>query len=397
MIIHNYEQRVYSADLGPYSPRQSVACSSVLAACPVLLGCEKSSQQSALVQEDMYDQAPAVYCPAQFEFIKQKPTTAECQLTPEGTASDILMSGDTREQPGSHPADSQTKPIRLPDAPLAIRKMPSSGPAKAAIAIPTSYGSSTLAATFEEQPALPLRPTPSSGPAWKRIARPAPVLAKKDNPSLLSRLSRLTSSNGTPIPSRHVAGVVPPQSSPPLSLSAAPSQQAVQASQQSQRGQSSVRTYPEPYAEPQHSPMSSRQLPLESPLAQAHDAAPQPTPPAHPTEPEVKPKSTLRSRLRLQRPAAVTPPPDPPDPPLRPAKPIGAAQEQASQPSALPAAAELDHMLLVAQSPRQPVGRAPELAYPLEPDTAAGTPSVSGGMQSHLNEASHAGDDFLQV
>lgn len=418
----------------------------------------------------MCDQVPPLYCPEQCEFVKQKPATAACQLSPEGTCADALSTGHTRGQPGIQAAGSQPKPVRLPDAPLAIRKMPSAGPIRAASATPTSKPFNQLAATFEEQPALPLRPTPSSGPAWKRIARPAPVLAKKDNPSLLSRLSKLTSAGGPPVPSRHVAGVVPPQS--PASLlcfSVAASQQALQATQQRQKDLSNVTAYHQAWPDSQQSPQPSRQSPpgvvpdhehrpnactqqvtghplhshpsatvVAQPakpdrsaaqsmsdnhhwtqddvsvptggeerregggVERAHAPAPQPTPPSYPTEPEVKPKSTLRSRLRLQRPVAVTTPPDPPGPPVRAAELPDAAQDPASQPShASPAAAELPQMRSLTQLPWQPVGRPPEhpskLTPPLDTDAAEDTPATSGVMQSQLHERSQAGHGSLRV
>ena len=462
----------------------------------------------------MYDQGPAsqhAYCPAHFEFVKQKPKTAASKLSPEGSAANTVNSTSTTRQNGSHAADSQTKPIRLPDAPLAICSMPFACPAKALSEAQTAKASRQLTATFLEQPALPLRPAPSSGPAWKRVARPASGMTKSSDSSLISRLSKLTRANGSPIPSGHVAGVVPPHSShqpllhsphqfhhhpPHLPHPSATSEQAAEAQHTEHYGS----TADDDTAMPQHSPGSSRQgiaqnsqgypsatvaalaepakpdkaaqtkhrpeehdpsasTEVDGGTERAHSPAPQPSPPSQPNEPQVKPKSTQHSRLRLQRPlrAAVTPSPAATHntgDTYRPAGIWDSAQKQASRPSHAPGTAELDRSLLVSQPPgysskdpsgdplAQPLGYPPRqtfehpsgdpaghpqgapLSYPSghsprhcplhplghpsglrqppSPDSAADTPSASGSMpkrpvKGSVDECAHTRVSSLQV
>ena len=487
----------------------------------------------------MYDQGSAAqhaYCPAQFEFVKQKPKTAVSQLSPKDSDANTVSGTSITRQNGSQSADSQPKPIRLPDAPLAMRQMPFACPAKAPSAVQTAKSSNQLAATFQEHPALPLRPAPSSSPAWKRGVRPAPGLTKNSDSSLLSRLSKLTSANGSPIPSGHVAGVVPPHASlhsshhsphhcPRVPHPRAASHQAAQA-QQRQHFSSTADHGVRPHS--QHSPGSSKQVASGAawdhahkpdtqtkqgfaqrlqadPSAtaastvgpgkpdhaaaqswhlweehgpsgsvevhggqgegrgagQGHSPASQPSPPSQPTEPQVKPKSTQRSRLRLQRPAAVPASPAASHStadPFRQAGTADTAWEQASCPSLAYDDAELDTSLLVSQppghssedllgdprgnslgyparqpsgepsehppggplgyslrhpsgnsavyppghSPEHPCGRPVELRRSSGWDDAAHTPSASGGMLSRpptcsINEHARAGGSALQV
>ena len=458
----------------------------------------------------MSDQATAaqhVYCPAQFEFVKQKPKTAASQLSPKGACANTVGSTSTTGQNGSQAADSQPQPIRLPDAPLAIRQMPLACPTKASSGVQTAKSSNQLAATFQEQPALPLRPAPSSSPAWKRVVRPASGLTKNSDISLISRLSKLTNANGSPVPSGHVAGVVPPHSSYQSSLRSShqaphhpphlphPSATSHQAARTQQRELSSSTA--DHNACPQsHSPRSGRQvaagaacdgahkldtqakhgithrlqtdpsapvpalaeLPVPNQTAappkqrweehdpsgsmevdgeaeQAHSPAPQPSPPSQPNEPQVKPKSTQRSRLRLQRPlgTAVTPSPAATHSTANACIPGGmthSAQEQASCPSQAPGTTELDRSLWVSyplgQSSGDPVGdqsgdppghplRYPpkqrfgdssgdptRQRHPPHPNAAADTPSASGGMpntpsKGSVDEYACTGASALQV
>ena len=499
----------------------------------------------------MLDQAPAAqhaYCPAQFEFVKQKPKSAACQLSPELTGSTIVKGPGIIRQSGSQSADSQLRPIRLPDAPLAIRQMPFAAPTNTPSGNPTAKTSDQLAATFQEQPALPLRPAPSTGPAWKRVMRPAPVSTKAADSPLISRLSKLTSANRSP--GGHVAGVVPPHSSPqpshqpshqpslhsshrsphhspPLPGATATTYQAVQ--QQDRKYSSRTADLDVP-SQSHHSPSSHRQVAADSACGYAHthkpdtqakqsmnqrwhghlsatvaepakvaepampdqaaaqsrhtweedgadgslegvkgghgegggveeadSPAPQTSPPSHPSEPQVKPKSTQRSRLRLQRPAAVTPSPAAPHSITHPFNPkciIDTAAQQASHPSHVPDPDDLDPLLLESPTPghppghtlgyspkhpcgdaseghldhhpghplgystqqprrdpsQDPLGHSPEhpfghphgLEHPAGPDAAADTPSASGAVPNRpakgsMGKHSHAAVSALQV
>ncbi len=164
----------------------------------------------------MADQAPdaqLAYCPAQFDLVKSV-ATAACQLDLNNAEANSQDIRSAEGQSTSMAADRQIKQtVRLPDAPLAIRKMPfpSAVPARAAPGVHAAKAPHQSASVFKEQPALPLRPAPSGGPAWKRVVRSAPMLTKKDDSPLLSRLAKLTNATGTPVTSGHVAGVVPPE------------------------------------------------------------------------------------------------------------------------------------------------------------------------------------------
>ena len=469
----------------------------------------------------MYGQAPVAqhaYCPAQFEFVKQKPKIAVSQLSPKDSDANTVNGTSTTRQNGSQAADSQPKPIRLPDAPLAIRQMPFACPTKAPSGVHTAKSSNQLAATFQEQPALPLRPAPSSSPAWKRVVRPAPGMTKNGDSSLLSRLSKLTSASGSPIPSSHVAGVVPPHSSHQSSLHSShqpphhsphlphPRATSHQAAQAQSRQHSSSTADHDARPQSQHPPTSSRQVGAGAACDHAHKPdiqakqgidqrlqahpsaavastvgpakpdhaaaqsrhrweehdpcesmevdggqgeggvadhsyplASQPSPPSHPKEPQVKPKSSQRSRLRLQGPAAVTPSPAASDntaDPFRQAETAYTAQEQASCPSHAYDAAELAALPLVSQppgqscegpsgdplgnplgcsrrqpsgnpsgnpprhSPEHPSGGPPGLRHLSGPDDAADIPSASGSMPNKpptCSEHAQAGGSSLQV
>ena len=474
---------------------------------------------------DMTGQAPAAqhaYCPAQFEFVKQKPKIAASKSSPKGSGANTVSSTSTAEQNGSQAADSQLKHIRLPDAPLAIRQMPLACPTKVPSGVQTVKSSNQLTATFKEQPALPLRPAPSSSPAWNRSVRQAPGLIKTCDTSLISRLSKLTSAKGSPLPSGHVADVVPPHYSQQSSLHSShqsshqpphhpplPHPSAIsQAAQAQEREHSGSTADHNARPQSQHSPGSSRQLlagaacdhahkpdtqakqgtahrlqtypsatapaPAELPMPnqmaaqskhrweeydhswsmevdceveQAHSPATQPSPPSQPDEPQVKPKSTQRSRLQLQRPlgTAVTPSPAATHSTAdayRPAGITSSAQAQASRPSCAPGTAELDrsqppghpsgdppgqplgcpprqpfgdpsrdspgHPLgypsshFPGHSPQHPFEHSGGLRHPPNPDAAADTPSASGGMPNRpskgsVDEHALAGASALQV
>lgn len=296
-------------------------------------------------------QTALTYSPAQFDFVKQKPANATAAWSGSRGAEGNSTEGSSHEQQsGSKSSDSQKAPVRLPDAPLPIRKMPvpSAQPAKALPALNIARAPGHPAPILKEQPALPLRPaSSSSNPPWKRAFRPDPMLTKKDDPPLLSRLANLTKATAPPVTGTHVAGVVPPHSSYHCQQEGLTPQPAAQA-HQAHVDQSTTETSPaHVLSHSQHSPRAKGLLPsqtspshayqcsapslharsqadpnglsvkeakAESVLdqfcrgAQAETPAAQPTPHAHPPEPEAKPKSTLRSRLCLQRPAAPVSP-----------------------------------------------------------------------------------------
>ena len=418
-------------------------------------------------------------------------------MIPQGSGANTVNSTSTTRQNGSQAADSQPKQVRLPDAPLAMRQMPFACPAKAPCGIETAKASNQQAASFEKQPALPLRPAPSSGPAWKRVIRPAPGMAKNGDSSLISRLSKLTRANGSPIPSGHVAGVVPPHSShqPPLHFLHQFPQQSPHLPHPSatchQAGEAQQNELFSSTADQatalSHSPRSVRQIAagaacdhadkldtlakqgisqrlqadpsasvaeaakpdqaaaqtnyqreeydltcsmeVDGGAEQARSPAPQPSPPSQPNEPQVKPKSTQRSRLQLQRPlgSVFTPSPAATHSTADPYTPAGitnSAREQHPRSSHAPDSTQLSRSLLVSQAPgyssedpsghppgnplgyppRQPSGHSSRdppsqasgdspghspqhpsrhplgLRHPPYPDAAADTPSASGGV-----------------
>lgn len=155
-----------------------------------------------------------------FDFIKPKPRNdASGQL--RAAASKCSASSATGLQLTTQPAvrtAAQSRPgaVRLPDAPaLPIRKMPIPLPAvnnmrSARCPQPIVVHKDTPS-TPHQQPLLPMHGCSSAGAGWKQVTRPTPSLTKRDDPPLLSRLAKLTSSTGsaTAAAGNHVAGVLP--------------------------------------------------------------------------------------------------------------------------------------------------------------------------------------------
>ena len=152
-----------------------------------------------------------------FDFIKPKPRNdASGQLG--AAASKYSASCATGLQLTAQPAvrtATQSRPgaVRLPDAPaLPIRKMPTPLPAannmRSARCSQQIVVHKDTPSTPHQQPLLPMHGSISAGAGWRQVTRPTPSLTKRDDPPLLSRLAKLTSSTGSAA-GQHVAGVLP--------------------------------------------------------------------------------------------------------------------------------------------------------------------------------------------
>ena len=300
---------------------------------------------------DQYQAAPTqlAYNPALFGFVKQRPAVPAVSLEGHNTqAASMRDSSRMEHRNDSSKVDRQNPCVRLPDAPLAIRKMP-------APSVHCATGAYRGSATFvpphsplalQQQTALPLRPASSSSSARKSSQTCPSSLSKSYATPLLTKLTKLTSVPEAQVTSGHVAGVVPPhtcslsgcginsQLSRPAPLSTteqtssgAPLEDAPPEAQLlsgSDRQELANTCLPNPcnlHSAHLQPSIDSGAGELADTVIAAADKPPdtaasyqsavlsqpsasQPTPPTQLHEPDTKPKSAVRSRLRLQRLAA---------------------------------------------------------------------------------------------
>lgn len=260
---------------------------------------------------DQRSAAQQAYTLSHFNFLQQKPKLKNtCDLPAEASrAADvsgpdsILASQSMTSKPRA--AESQSVLVRLPDAPaLPVRKtstpLPPANFARSEMCLQSGKLVDHKVPSHQQQPLLPLRPSPSTSAGWKRVIRPGPAATKKDDPPLLSRLAKLTNASTLSVASgSHVAGVLPahvPQERHSHGSAVPP---AAQPQQNHDPAASTAR----------HDLLSQQQASAlgfssQSPTA---EGSLQSTPSSVPAD---KPKSILRSRLRLQRPqpeATLTP------------------------------------------------------------------------------------------
>ena len=294
----------------------------------------------------MSDQQPAAqhaYRPTQFQFLRHnKKQHTACELSAVGPkAPGATTTGFTHASQSlikNTAAEGGPAPVRLPEAPLLpIRKLstplPSGSNVRSVSALQPARLPDHAAPSHQHQPLLPLHAPPLASAGWKRALRRESTPARKDAPPLLSKLAKLTGSSGTVMSSgSHIAGVLPPPcaSHEPMghdaaSLNAAqsyprqgsctsaavvnlPSQKLTGLSQPSKHGSTHNRQtaiQPSPN-ESLHKPAAG--TPASS-LSEAHSPAQSSQRPTELFVPADKPKSTLHSRLRLQRPPVASPTP----------------------------------------------------------------------------------------
>ena len=169
----------------------------------------------------MADQAAAaspLHGASHFNFVTQKPRHDAARLL---VASTLKQSSATGTGPNLDPQSvitalpvSRPVPVRLPDAPpLPMRRMPASA-AKFASSLSLSVQPGEL--QDQQQPLLPQRAPSSAGVAWKQASRTQSKPTTVGDPPLLSRLAKLTSSSNSAVPpppaaaaGSHIAGVLP--------------------------------------------------------------------------------------------------------------------------------------------------------------------------------------------
>ena len=312
----------------------------------------------------MADQAAAAarpYGASQFNFVKQKPRpdAARLLVATSPKHSSAIGTGPNLDLQSviTAPAMSRPVPVRLPDAPpLPMRRMPASAATNA----------SSLALSVQpgelQEPLLPQRALLTAGGAWKQATRTGSKPTSLGDSTLLSRLAKLTSSSNSVVPpapaaaaGSHIAGVLPAHGLKEWGHTHSPSQQT-------QHGlipilsapRTELLSWPKPLAHsvrpslqptsfdsshPQEEPSHSIKGPDVHPPAVNHSVA-QPlfdgttaltgaeepvwgaevkpleaqSPVTHTQQPQPpcaslfvlaeKPKSSSRSRLRLQRPPA---------------------------------------------------------------------------------------------
>ncbi|KAL0020599.1 hypothetical protein WJX77_009541 [Trebouxia sp. C0004] len=183
----------------------------------------------------MADQAAAAsrpYVASHFDFVKQKPKHNAARLHVASIPKQA-NAGGTGPDLDPHsvitaPAVSRPVPVRLPDAPpLPNRRMPASA-ANNASSLVLSVQPGEL--QDQQQPVLSQRAPLSAGVEWKQATRTGSKPISIGDSPLLSRLAKLTSSSNSAVPpaaaaGSHIAGVLPAHGPKERDHAHSPSQQ----------------------------------------------------------------------------------------------------------------------------------------------------------------------------